>query len=357
MTLKFVAATALSLAALTAASVATAQQGDADTDMSGAGAQPAASGLEEMFEAGDLAQIAQGATDEELLRAIEAAAGEGRDTYATEESREVVASGVIERQQQISEALLLLERQKAFAEAIADVAVVLGPDAEIEVGPGRFQSLEGTPAGLRAEIEMERLRQELAELRGGMPTGDETVNADGPVTTEDLEAFRERIEEDLLTGTGVAPLNGALDQPIGQPQNVQNGSEPANGDAADGIRLSEQGTCHDDASPWYARLGDFISYATMADCLADGGIAYGGYRDPADAAQSAADVEAETDQIPSLVEIFGTGEALVAIVEFGQTRVRMREGDTHMGFQAVEVGTRSLSLKRGDQTIRDEIIN
>ena len=42
-------------------------------------------------------------------------------------------------------------------------------------------------------------------------------------------------------------------------------------DAADGVRLSRGGICHDSTSPHFARLKEFTSFSSMSDCVAAGG--------------------------------------------------------------------------------------
>ena len=47
--------------------------------------------------------------------------------------------------------------------------------------------------------------------------------------------------------------------------------------AAEVIKRSESGLCHDKNSQWYERTRKFTAYATMRNCLAAGGKAYSGY--------------------------------------------------------------------------------
>lgn len=83
----------------------------------------------------------------------------------TAESAELLdESGLLARQSRLGEGVLILDRQLQHAEAIERLIEVLGPDAMIEVAPGEFLRFSDTPAGLRAKIEMVRLRKELEGL-------------------------------------------------------------------------------------------------------------------------------------------------------------------------------------------------
>lgn len=88
------------------------------------------------------------------------------DPVTNEASDLLRESGIIRRQAEIGEALLLLDRQTEFARAIETLVRVIGPDVEIEIGPGDFIDVSGTPAGLRAQIEMLRLQRDLDEMMG-----------------------------------------------------------------------------------------------------------------------------------------------------------------------------------------------
>ena len=63
-------------------------------------------------------------------------------------------SGLLARQSEISESILLMERQIKQAELIARLMEINGPDAAIEIAPGRFKVFRDTPAGRRVAAEM-----------------------------------------------------------------------------------------------------------------------------------------------------------------------------------------------------------
>ena len=63
-------------------------------------------------------------------------------------------SGLLARQSEISESILLMERQVKQAELIARLMEINGPDAAIEIAPGKFKVFRHTPVGRRIAAEM-----------------------------------------------------------------------------------------------------------------------------------------------------------------------------------------------------------
>ena len=63
-------------------------------------------------------------------------------------------SGLLARQSEISESILLMERQIKQAELIARLMEINGPDAAIEIAPGKFKVFRETPVGRRIAAEM-----------------------------------------------------------------------------------------------------------------------------------------------------------------------------------------------------------
>lgn len=66
--------------------------------------------------------------------------------------------GLLQRQEEIGQSLLLMDRQSRFVGSVNQLLNLLGPDAEIEVAPGVYQRFEDTPIGRQALIA--RLNQE-----------------------------------------------------------------------------------------------------------------------------------------------------------------------------------------------------
>ena len=88
-------------------------------------------------------------------------------------------SGLLARQSEISESILIMERQIRQAELLNKLMALKGPEAPIEVAPGRFETFAGTPAGRRlaheieegeinARIRMLELRLKEAELKAAL---------------------------------------------------------------------------------------------------------------------------------------------------------------------------------------------
>ena len=102
-----------------------------------------------------------GAGRDSLENLPEHAKGEDPDPVLTEMTDLVRESGLIARQSEMSEGLLLMERQLQFANNVNQMIGILGPDVQIEIAPGVFKSYADTPAGRKAAAEMARLEQEL----------------------------------------------------------------------------------------------------------------------------------------------------------------------------------------------------
>lgn len=71
--------------------------------------------------------------------------------------------GLIAEMAEINEGLLLMDRRLRQAQLISQVMSVFGPDAPIEVAPGRFVDYSDTPEGKRQRIDMIDLELRLME--------------------------------------------------------------------------------------------------------------------------------------------------------------------------------------------------
>lgn len=88
--------------------------------------------------------------------------GEATSDPITNEQIELLEqTGLIAKQSQLNEGLLLMQRQLQQAELVGQLLTVLGPMAEIEVTPGQFQRFNDTPAGLREQIAYMQLQIDL----------------------------------------------------------------------------------------------------------------------------------------------------------------------------------------------------
>ncbi len=122
-------------------------------------------------------------------------AGLVRDPVTEARSRLLRASGLLERQSEISESILLMERQIRQAELIKNLMELLGPDTPIEIAPGQFRVFRDTPAGHRIAAEMEEgrmqiwkrlinLEREILEARSGVRRQADKASAPEAVVLE-----------------------------------------------------------------------------------------------------------------------------------------------------------------------------
>ena len=101
---------------------------------------------------------------------VHAGATPGHPDPVTESRIRVLAdSGLLARQSEISESILIMERQIRQVELLNKLLALKGPEAPIEVAPGRFETFAGTPAGRRLAHEIEEseinARIRMLELR------------------------------------------------------------------------------------------------------------------------------------------------------------------------------------------------
>ena len=78
-------------------------------------------------------------------------------------------SGLLGRQAEISESIIMMERQLKQAELLNRLLALRGPDTLIEIAPGRFESFADTPEGRRLSHQIEenelKARIRILELR------------------------------------------------------------------------------------------------------------------------------------------------------------------------------------------------
>ena len=103
--------------------------------------------------------------------------------------RVLADSGLLARQSELSESIMIMERQIRQAELLNKLMALKGPEATIEVAPGRFETFAGTPAGRRlaheieegeinARIRMLELRLKEAELEAALAAPGWNVRAE-----------------------------------------------------------------------------------------------------------------------------------------------------------------------------------
>ena len=118
--------------------------------------------------------------DRSPLPTVRAEAASVHADPVTESKIRILAdSGLLARQSEISESIIIMERQIRQAELLNKLMALKGPEAPIEVAPGRFETFAGTPAGRRlaheieegeinARIRMLELRLKEAELQAAL---------------------------------------------------------------------------------------------------------------------------------------------------------------------------------------------
>ena len=76
-------------------------------------------------------------------------------------------AGLLSRQSEITESILLLERQIRQAELIGRLLEIFGPDTRIEILPGQYISYADTPAGQKvaAELAVNEYQRQITQLQ------------------------------------------------------------------------------------------------------------------------------------------------------------------------------------------------
>jgi len=91
------------------------------------------------------------------------------DPVTDSKVRILEVSGLLARQSEISESIIMMERQLRQAELLNKLMVLRGPETPIEIAPGRFETFSDTPAGRRLAYEIEEseitARIRILELR------------------------------------------------------------------------------------------------------------------------------------------------------------------------------------------------
>ncbi|MCY4541832.1 MAG: type IV pilus biogenesis protein PilP [Rhodobacteraceae bacterium] len=117
-------------------------------------------------------------------------------------------SGLLARQAEISESIILMEQQLRQAELINQLMTILGPDTPIEIRPGEFRVFRDTPAGRRIANEITlREAQDQAQLL--------QVQIDAARAQSALEQVSNEAQFDARTSAGErqAPLPAVAEEP------------------------------------------------------------------------------------------------------------------------------------------------
>lgn len=76
--------------------------------------------------------------------------------------------GLIARQAEISEGLLLMDRQLRQAQMAQEILSVFGAQTPVEVAPGTFRDFSGTPLGMRERLAQMQLEIDLIETTAAL---------------------------------------------------------------------------------------------------------------------------------------------------------------------------------------------
>ncbi len=121
-------------------------------------------------------------------RATEHAPPAHPDMVTRQHMEVLQGSGLLARQSEIAESIIMLERQLKQAELLNRLMALRGPDVLIEVAPGEFRSFADTPAGQRLAMEQEESRLlaririlELQEREAGLSGAQVTESAPAPL--------------------------------------------------------------------------------------------------------------------------------------------------------------------------------
>lgn len=87
------------------------------------------------------------------------------DLVTNDRVNRLTEGGLIERQAALSEGLLLMDRQLRQMQLVEQILGVYGPDALVEVAPGRYETFKDTPVGMRQEIQLLDLQIQLTQKR------------------------------------------------------------------------------------------------------------------------------------------------------------------------------------------------
>lgn len=85
-----------------------------------------------------------------------------QDVISLEAEGLLSSTGLIARQSQLNQSMLLMEGQIRQAELIRQLLSIYGPDFEVEVAPGEFRSFADTAAGLEQRLALLELQRRLA---------------------------------------------------------------------------------------------------------------------------------------------------------------------------------------------------
>ena len=149
------------------------------------------------------------------------------DPVTEAQVRQLRETGLIARQTQIGEGLLLMDRQLRQAQLAQQVIALLGVDEPVEVAPGEFRDFSDTPLGIRERIQQLQLELQLLEMTEQVEQARaESGGARFPLSALlGLRPSPEAIAPQAAPAPAAAPAAGAPADPPPDPQPAQ--PEPA----------------------------------------------------------------------------------------------------------------------------------
>ena len=288
---------------------------------------------------------------------VDPATDPATDPVTEAAARLLAQSGIIARQAEMSESLILIDRQIRQAELIRTLLATLGPDAPVEIAPGVFRTFNDTPEAMRQRIELIQLESQLADLRERLEGSPDRIrreidrirlerelaDATAEVRGQSADSLRREIERIELERELARLRDDDPDSPAGLRQRIEIARlkrELAEIEA--GPRLLTGGA---DLAPRDGADGTGQGLGSVSLVPAGNGAAVAAVTAAAEAAAVAPPV---ARPVPiSLREISGRGTFFWAIVLFGTEEVRIEAGDTLSdGTRVVEIGRVFVRLDR-----------
>lgn len=120
--------------------------------------------------------------------------------------------GLLPRQEEITQSLLLMDRQARHAEHVNRLISLLGPDAHIETKPGVFERFGDLPMGRQARITEINLKRDKIEARDALDDARERHQEMRSDLRSTIESDVESEVEDILVADARELFGAALDQ-------------------------------------------------------------------------------------------------------------------------------------------------
>lgn len=139
------------------------------------------------------------------------------DPLTEEVTRVLREGGLLQRQEEIGQSLLLMDRQSRFVASVNNLLSQLGPDAEIEVAPGVFEKFSETPIGRQALIAQFNLERDVIAAQQEY----EIAQFEYQKTTEGFKAEIERLVEAGLTARVEAEREKLLGDAIAEADRIR----------------------------------------------------------------------------------------------------------------------------------------